>query len=115
MTPEMLQDARLASLRKRAAADAKRIHALEVSVKNLEYAVAHLPKPPPSTAPFCGNTHTSQNPQGGMRECNPYRCDGATGTCMGGSCATVDDCSDGNVCDLSHHCGMPAPQSSGDD
>ncbi len=97
-------EARIAGLEKRATADAHRIHALEVSVKNLEYAVAHLPKPPPSTAPFCATPTVSKNPQGGTRDCNPYRCDGAAGTCTSGFCASVDDCSDNSYCNQANHC-----------
>jgi hypothetical protein len=103
LVPELSPDEKIAFLEKRATADAARLHALEVAVRNLQYAVSHLPPPPPNTAPFCSSPTVSSNPQGGSRNCSPLRCDGAAGTCIP-RCNSIDDCAPNFACNLSGDC-----------
>jgi hypothetical protein len=54
--------------------------------------------------PYCASKTLSRNPRGGERDCSPYLCDGATGTCRNAQCASVQDCAPPNVCTAQYKC-----------
>ncbi|MFI5301032.1 MAG: hypothetical protein ACHREM_23360, partial [Polyangiales bacterium] len=65
----------------------------------------------PTTA-TCKDATTSIGTDGTEHACTPYVC-GTTGSCLQ-SCATTNDCSGGNVCELSSSlCVTPSTTSSG--
>jgi hypothetical protein len=73
--------------------------------------------PPPLTGPYCKTPSISKNHQNGQeRDCSPYLCDGAAGTCRMGPCYSVSDCAPPYVCDPNGNCVQPPTyQSSGGD
>lgn len=64
---------------------------IDILVKDSQTAKANMPR--------CSEDLRTSSSALGSRECSPYACDSVVGTCLM-SCATTNDCSPGNVCDI---------------
>jgi MYXO-CTERM domain-containing protein len=63
----------------------------------------------PKDVASCDGNYTIGNPDGTTTDCTPFKCEGSV--CKD-SCASVDDCVSGFVCDAASHC-VAASQGSG--
>jgi hypothetical protein len=80
----------------------KQVSHLQLQVRELRRQLDLLMKDAAAarnSIPKCTDDLLTSSSSSGRRDCAPYLCDSVVGTCLM-SCATSNDCSPGNLCDM---------------